>query len=133
MENRILTRRADAGFTLIEVMISMVILGIVLVGFQAAATQRLVGDLQVQDTRNVAVQLAADRIRAIQLDPVYNELYTRYNGTENPVTGYAGFKRVTTVAQTVVGTTDYTTVTVTVSRAAGLKVPVYRTVVIAAP
>ena len=133
MENRILARRADAGFTLIEVMISMVILGIVLIGFQAAATQRLVGDLQLQDIRNVAVQLAADRIRTVQLDPVYNELYNRYNGTENPVTGYPGFKRVTTVVQTINGTTDYTTVTVTVSRTAGLKAPIYRSVVIAAP
>lgn len=133
MENRVLERRADAGFTLLEVMISMVILGFVLVGFQAAATQRLVGDLQLQDTRNVAVQLAADRIRAVQLDPVYNELFNRYNGTENPVAGYPGFKRVTLVSQTLVGTLDYTTVTVTVSRATGLKAPIFRTVVIAAP
>ena len=82
MENRVLTQRPDAGFTLMEVMVSMVILAIVLVGFQAAATQRLVGDLQVQDTRNAAVQLATDRIREVQLDPVYNELGTRYNGRE---------------------------------------------------
>lgn len=131
MEDRVL-RRGDAGFTLIEVMISMVILGIVLVGFQAAATQRLVGDLQLQDIRNAAVQLAADRVRAVQLDPVYNELALRYGGTETTIANYPGFKRVTTVAQTVATGNNYTTVTVQVSRT-GLKNTVYRSVVIAAP
>jgi prepilin-type N-terminal cleavage/methylation domain-containing protein len=131
MEDRVL-RRADAGFTLIEVMIAMVILGIVLVGFQAASTQRLVGDLQVQDIRNAAVQLAADRVRAVQLDPVYNELALRYGGTETAITNYPGFKRITTVAQTSATGNNYTTVTVQVSRT-GLKNTVYRSVVIAAP
>jgi prepilin-type N-terminal cleavage/methylation domain-containing protein len=131
VENRVL-RRPDAGFTLVEVMISMVILGIVLVGFQAAATQRLVGDLQLQDIRSAAVQLAADRIRAVQLDPVYNELALRYAGTEAAITNYAGYRRVTTVAQTVSGGNDFTTVTVQVTRQ-GLRSPVYRSVVIAAP
>lgn len=132
MEERILTRRPDAGFTLIEVMVSMVILAIVLVSFQAAATQRLLGDMKVQDTRNAAVQLAADRIRQVQLDPVYNELTTRYNATEAAIAGYPGFTRVTTVTQTATGGQDYVTVTVEVTRP-GLAVPVKRTVVIAAP
>jgi len=132
MENRVLTRRADAGFTLVEVMVSMVILAVVLVGFQAAATQRLLGDLQVQDTRNAAVQLAADRLRVVQLDPVYNELFNRYNGRETAIPGYPGFARVTTVAQTVSNGNDFTTVTVQVTRP-GLAVPVQRSTVIAAP
>jgi hypothetical protein len=110
----------------------MVILAVVLVGFQAAATQRLLGDLQVQDTRNAAVQLASDRIREVQLDPVYNELGTRYNGRETAIAGYPGFTRVTTVTQTVSGGNDYVTVTVEVTRL-GLAVPVKRSVVIAAP
>ncbi|HYH79745.1 MAG TPA: prepilin-type N-terminal cleavage/methylation domain-containing protein [Longimicrobium sp.] len=131
MENRVL-RRPDAGFTLVEVMMSMVILAIVLVGFQAAATQRLVGDLQLQDIRSAAVQLAADRVRAVQLDPVYNELAQRYAGTETTIASYPGYRRVTTVAQTTAGGNDYTTVTVQVTRQ-GLRTPVYRTVVIAAP
>lgn len=132
MENRVLTQRPDAGFTLMEVMVSMVILAVVLVGFQAAATQRLLGDLQVQDTRNAAVQLASDRIREVQLDPVYNELGTRYNGRETTIPSYPGFTRVTTVTQTVNGGNDYVTVTVEVTRP-GLAVPVKRSVVIAAP
>lgn len=132
MENRVLTRRADAGFTLFEVMISMVILAIVLVGFQAAATTRLLGDLQVQDAHNAAVQLAADRIRTVQLDPVYNELPVRYTGTETAIAGYPGYRRVTTVAQTVAGGADFVTVTVQVTRP-GMAAPVQRSVVIAAP
>jgi prepilin-type N-terminal cleavage/methylation domain-containing protein len=132
MENRVLARRAEAGFTLVEVLISMVILGIVLVGFQAAATRRLVGDLQVQDTRNAAVQLAADRIRVVQVDPVYTDLSARYAGTETSISGYPGFKRVTTIVRTQTSTQDYTTVTVQVTRP-GLTLSVYRNVVIAAP
>jgi len=132
MDERVLARRPDAGFTLIEVMISMVILGIVLVGFQAAATQRLVGDLQIQDIRNAAVQLAADRVRAVQLDPVYNELPLRYAGVESSIPNYPGFKRTTTVVQTTATGNNYTTVTVQVQRT-GLKTPIYRSVVIAAP
>ncbi|HET7229406.1 MAG TPA: prepilin-type N-terminal cleavage/methylation domain-containing protein [Longimicrobium sp.] len=132
METGILTRRANAGFTLVEVMVSMVILAIVLVGFQAAATRRLLGDLQLQDTRNAAVQLAADRLRVVQLDPVYNELYARYAGTETSIAGYTGYKRVTTVVQTLSNGNDFTTVTVRVTPA-GPVAPVQRSLVIAAP
>jgi prepilin-type N-terminal cleavage/methylation domain-containing protein len=131
MEERVLNR-ADAGFTLIEVLISMVILGIVLVGFQAAFTQRLSGDLQVQDTRNLAIQLAADRLRTVQLDPVYTALSTRYAKTESTIAGYPTFSRVTTVAQTIANGNDYTTVTVRVT-SPRLRAPVSRTLVIAAP
>jgi prepilin-type N-terminal cleavage/methylation domain-containing protein len=130
MEKRVLTR-PDAGFTLIEVLVSMVILGIVLVGFQAAATQRLMGDLQVQDTRNAAIQLAADRIRTIQLDPVYNDL-SDYAGTETSIASYPGYTRVTTVQHITTSGNDYTNVTVQVTKP-GMKSPIYRSVTIAAP
>lgn len=131
MEERVLTRR-DAGFTLVEVLMAMVILGIVLVSFQASLTQRLSGDLQVQDTRNAAIQLAADRLRQVQVDPVYTQLATRYAGTESTIAGYPGFKRVTTLSQTTTGGNDYITVSVVIT-SPRLRVPVTRSLVIAAP
>ena len=110
----------------------MVILGMVVIGMQAALTQRLSGDLGSMDTRNAALQLAADRLRTVQLDPVYASLGTRYAATEAAIPNYPGFTRTTQVLRTVAGGNDYTTVTVAVS-STRLPQPVTRTLVIAAP
>lgn len=131
MEERVLTRR-DGGFTLIETLIAMVILGMVVIGMQAALTQRLSGDLGSMDTRNAALQLAADRLRTVQLDPVYASLGTRYAATESAIPNYPGFTRTTQVLRTVAAGNDYTTVTVAVA-STRLPQPVTRTLVIAAP
>lgn len=132
MENGTL-KRGDAGFTLLEAMISMVILAIVLVGFQATVTQRLTGNLQSQEVKTAAVQLATDRLRTVQLDPVYDSIGPRYRGTENAVTGYPGYARETVVQRVTSSSNDYTLVTVKVSRLTGMPTPVYRSVAIAAP
>jgi prepilin-type N-terminal cleavage/methylation domain-containing protein len=125
-------RRGDEGFTLVEAMVSLVILGIVLIGFQAAAAERMVGDLQRNDKRTVALQLAVDRLRAVQLDPVYGSLSARYAGTETSLANFPGYTRATVVSRTVSGRVDFTTVTVTVQHAQ-LARPIKRTLVIAAP
>ncbi len=130
METRVLSR--DDGFTLVEVLIAMVLLAIVLVGMQAALTQRLSGDLRLQDTRSAAIQLAADRLRTVQLDPVYGSLAVRYAASETSIPGFPGFQRTTQVTHTVAGGDDYTTVTVKVT-GARLAQPVSRTLVISAP
>ena len=130
MGKRVLT--GEDGFTLAEVLIAMVILAIVMVGMQAALTQRLTGDLRLQDTRSAAIHLAADRLRAVQLDPVYGSLGQRYAGTETNVPDYPGYQRVTQVAQTVLDGNDYVTVTVKVTHPR-LAQPVTRSLVIAAP
>ena len=104
METRVLRR--DGGFTLLEALISMVILSIVLVGMQATLTQRLSGDLKLQDVRNVAIQLAADRIRTVQLDPVYASLGARYAASESAIAGAPGYQRVTDVTRTVASGND---------------------------
>ncbi|HEU0051542.1 MAG TPA: prepilin-type N-terminal cleavage/methylation domain-containing protein [Longimicrobium sp.] len=134
METELLRRRrlGREGFTLIEAMISMVLLGIVLISFQAVAADRMIGDLQRNDRRTVALQLAVDRVRAVQLDPVYTALASRYAGTENPVSGFPGYSRTTALTRTQSGRVDYYTVTVTVNHAQ-LTRPVKRTLVIAAP
>lgn len=130
METRVLRR--NGGFTLIEALVAMVILSIVLVGMQATLTQRLSGDLKLQDVRNVAIQLAADRIRTVQLDPVYGALGARYAASENAITGAPGYQRVTDVTRTVAGGNDYTTISVKVTHPR-LAAPVTRSIVVAAP
>ena len=114
MEARLLARR-DAGFTLLEVMVSMVILGVLLLGFQAAFTGKLLRDVNTQDRRTVALQIAAERLRAVQLDPVYGQLEARYAADETLTGTHAGYRRVTTVQRTQNQQLDYKTVTVTVT------------------
>ena len=125
--------RGRGGFTLLEVLVAMVILGFVILGAHAVMTDRMVRGLGQQETRLRANQLALDRIHAIQADPVYATLPARYAGTEPSLPDAPGFERATRFATTQlsVGNT-YVTVTVTVTHAR-LPGPVSRTVVIAAP
>jgi prepilin-type N-terminal cleavage/methylation domain-containing protein len=132
VEARLLTPpRRDAGFTLLEVLIAMVILSIMILGFQAAFAGRLLSTVNAEDRRTVALQLAAERVRAVQLDPVYTALETRYETTEATLPNFAGYRRATRVDRTTTGG-DYTTVTVTVTHPR-LARPVTRTLVVAAP
>lgn len=130
MATRVLTR--EDGFTLAEVLIAMVILAVVMVGMQAALTQRLTGDLRLQDMRSAAIHLAADRLRTVQLDPVYGSLDSRYEATETSITDYPGYQRVTQVTHTVLDGNDYVNVTVKVTHPR-LAQPITRSLVIAAP
>jgi prepilin-type N-terminal cleavage/methylation domain-containing protein len=121
------------GFTLLEVLIAMVILGFVVLGVQASMTDRMVRDLGWQETRMVANQLAMDRIHALQADPVYATLATRYGGTERTLPGAPGFERTTTFVTTALrGGNTYVTATVSVT-APRLPRPVSRTIIIASP
>ena len=121
--------RSDrAGFTLMEVLIAMVILGIALLGVQAAMTDRLLGDMGRQNRRATAMQLATSRLQAIQVDPDYLGLSTSYVSSGDTIAGFPGYKRVTlvSVAQ------GFTTVTVRVI-GPGQRDTVSRTAVVGAP
>jgi prepilin-type N-terminal cleavage/methylation domain-containing protein len=132
VEARLLTpRRPDAGFTLMEVLIAMVILSIMILGFQATFSGRLLSTVHAEDRRTVALQLAAERVRAVQLDPVYTALETRYETVEATLPGFPGYGRSTRVERTTTGG-DMTKVTVTVTHPR-LPKPVTRTLVVAAP
>jgi prepilin-type N-terminal cleavage/methylation domain-containing protein len=121
------------GFTLLEVLIALVILGFVILGAQATLTGRMVADVGVQETRNRATQLALDRLHLIQADPAFGTLATRYTATETNLPGATGYQRVTRFTTTALtGGEEYRTVTVTVT-APRLSRPVSRTVVIASP
>lgn len=143
MENRVLTPAAarhaarEAGFTLVEVLFSIVLLGIALVSAQALMTERMVVDMGGRDREAVASQLAADRIQAVQSDPSYSGLEARYAGTETSIAGFPRFQRVTTFqhVQTTVtghGVIDYERVTVTVTHPA-MKTPVSLSETVGAP
>ena len=134
MDTELLKRRGDEGFTLLEVLIAMVILSIAVMGAQAALTDRLVRDVNREDRRTIAIQLVADRIQAIQMDPSYEQLAARYQMTESAIPNFTGYTRKTTVVQTynAKDRVDYKTATVIVSHAQ-LSPAVTRTIIIAAP
>ena len=126
MEKRILTpgrRRGDAGFTLVEVVFSLVLLSIILVGALATTTDRLIVTMGSNDRQAVATQLAENRLEQVMLDPVYGSLETNYAGTEASIPNYPKFTRVTSFTHTYTttaagGKVDYETVTVKVSHPA---------------
>jgi prepilin-type N-terminal cleavage/methylation domain-containing protein len=124
------------GFTMMEVLVAMVILGFVLLGTQAAITDRLVVDMGKLDRRAIATQLAADRVEMIKMDRLYASLETKWNATEVSFPDYPGFKRVTQIVQvttvTARGKIDYKRVTVTVTNP-NMPRPVTRTAIVAAP
>lgn len=117
-----------AGFTLIEVLVSMVLLGFALMGAQALLTDRLLQNVGTLDVRATALQLASDRVQIIQADPGYSDLSSRYSGTESAITGFTGFRRITTLRPD----SGFTSVTVRVVTPS-MTDTVSRTVVVGAP
>ena len=123
-----------AGFSLIEVMVSMVILGVVMLGLQATVTQRVLQTVGAETRRATASQLADDRLAEVQLDPGYNTLEARYAVVEAPVATAPLLTRSTLIVRNPDPTTqgDFKTVTV---RVWGSAFPdtVSRTTVVSAP
>lgn len=131
--------RVRRGMTIIEVMFAIVILAGVMLAmsrFGQAFTRA------ARDSANLAVasDLAAARLEAIRGHTTYTTLVSTYNGTTEtpataganpPMTGYTGYTRTTAAVRTQTDTTDFVTVTVTVS-AAVLSRPLKKTAVIAA-
>lgn len=125
--------------TIIEVLFAIVILSGVMLSLSrfGQAFTRSTGD-----SANLALasDLAAARIEAIKAHPTYATIVTTFDddvedaadATANPsMTGYTGFTRSTQASHTQTDTTNFVTVTVTVS-ASVLKAPVAKTVVIGA-
>jgi prepilin-type N-terminal cleavage/methylation domain-containing protein len=129
--------RKQAGFTLIEVMIAMVILVIIassVARFSATFSKAMTNS----SIRVVAAGVAADRLELVRADPRYATLATLYgSGAASDTTGFPGYprmRRTTRLNRDQSGSParDRTTVTVRVFDP-GMKDTVAVTAVIASP
>ena len=117
-----------SGFTLIEVLVAMVLLGFAVLGVQASITDRMVRDVGTEDHRATAQQLAADRLMTIQNDPQYTNLNAIYAGAEDSVRGFPRYQRRTFIA----ARTGHTMATVQVVTPGG-RDTIRRSVAVGAP
>lgn len=133
---RRLRKGRQAGFTLIEVTIALVILSVAVLGMAASAgvLGRYSADAEV---RALAMQAVQDRISLVKVDPRYGELETLYAGSESDLPGLDGFTRTTSVTQvkttvTGGGTLDYKVISVVVT-GERLEQPLSRRFTVGAP
>ena len=120
------------GMSLIEVLVAMILLAGVLLGMArfSATLAHTAGSARVLAT---ATQLVSDRIGVVKGAPRYSAIESLYVLTENPITGFTGYKRQTRVLRVggkAADSIDYKIVTVEVSNAALTK-PVRKSTIIA--
>jgi prepilin-type N-terminal cleavage/methylation domain-containing protein len=119
------------GFTLIEVMISIFILGSIVLAMAASASKYL--SVATKNRMRIQANAAAEaQIALVRVSPNYDSLTVKFDSTKSnmPMTGYT---RTTSVVRTGAGTTsDITKVTVTVTGPL-LATPVKRSISIAVP
>lgn len=123
------------GFTMIELIVSLVILGVAIVGLQVV-TSRMLQTTDRANRRTIAAQIAEDRLDLIRSDPDYGRVAARFTESGTTIDEPAGFTRTTRFLHqydsTASGVTDYLRVTVTVD-GTGLPEPVARTISIGRP
>jgi prepilin-type N-terminal cleavage/methylation domain-containing protein len=121
------------GFTLIELMLSLVILTIVLVSL-AKHTGIFLHTVATSTARTTAAEVARERIGLVDMDPSYTTLSGTWAGSQTGFPGFPRMQRVTTVNR-VTGTAptrDYTIVTVRVTEPT-MGSPIDVTTVVARP
>ncbi|MFL5459089.1 MAG: type II secretion system protein J [Gemmatimonadales bacterium] len=122
---------SSAGFTLVEVLISLAMLSVVLLA-AAASTTKYLGVITRNRMRIQAAAVADAQIAKVRVSPAYDSLTVRFDSTRSGVP-FAGYTRSTRVIRTGAGsTTDVTKIRVTVS-GPELSSPVVRYATIAAP
>jgi prepilin-type N-terminal cleavage/methylation domain-containing protein len=112
-----MSMRARRGMTLVEVMVSLVLLAGVALGM-AGFVAGFARSARGSDARLTASGLASERLDEVKRATVYDSIETLYAKTENTIAGHTGFSRTTAVAR--VGgapsdSMDYKVITVTVS------------------
>jgi prepilin-type N-terminal cleavage/methylation domain-containing protein len=119
------------GFTLVEVMIAIFILGSIVLTMAASASKYL--SVATKNRQRIQASAAAEaQIALVRVSPVYDSLTVKFDSTKSN-TPAPGYTRVTSVVRTGAGTTaDITRVTVTVTGPL-LATPVKRSITIAAP
>ncbi len=132
MDKGVLVLR-NKGFTLIEVMMAMSILGVVILGM-SSTMGGMVHMVAVSQQKAAALALVDSRLSEIEMEPNYSRLDSAYAGTEANLPSLPGATRKTTVVH--VGgpgqPVDYVKISVSV-QAAGLVDPISRTISVAAP
>ena len=125
--------RVRRGMTLVEVMVSLVLLAGVALGM-AGFVAAFAGSSRGTDARLTASDLAAERLDEVKRASVYDSIEAAYAKTETSIPGHAGFTRITAVTRvggSVSDSLDYKIVTVTVS-GPGLDVPLKKSTGISA-
>lgn len=121
------------GFTLVEMMLAVVLLGIVLASI-ARYTSQYLHAVATSTTRTAAAEIARERIGLIDMDPSYTTLTAVWAGTELGFPGYPNMIRETNV-QRITGVApprDYTILTVRVTEPT-MGTPIDVTTVVAQP
>jgi prepilin-type N-terminal cleavage/methylation domain-containing protein len=126
-------RRVRRGFTLVEVIVALAILGGVLLGLSDYTRRMTVATRRAASTTE-ASDIAAAQLETVKGWRVYGTLVATYHNTSESFSGGAwnGFTRQTFAVRTgPTATQDFTTVSVVVS-GNGLATPVRKTTIIAA-
>ena len=121
------------GFTLVEMLLSIVILAIILAGV-ARYTGQYLHTVTISTTRTAAAEVARERIGLVDMDPSYTTLGATWAGSQTGFPGYPGMTRVTSVSR-ITGNNprrDYTIVTVRVMEPT-MGAPLDVTTVVASP
>jgi prepilin-type N-terminal cleavage/methylation domain-containing protein len=128
--------KSRAGFSLVELIVSMLLLSVVALTI-GSVTAKLVTSSAKSSQTLAALDLADDRLRAIESDPSYASLESRYNGTESAVAGFPGLVRTTVLTHVTDllpnnRVLDYKLATVSVT-GAGLQQAVVSVIAVGAP
>jgi len=123
-----------SGFTLVEMMVSVVILAVAILAL-STSTARLTTIAMDAEKKALALQACEDRIARIQLHPVYQQLDSLYSESGSTVVGLDGYSRSTVITRVITEGEregkfiDFTRITVTVD-GPGLPAPISRSVTI---
>ncbi|HEX7091174.1 MAG TPA: prepilin-type N-terminal cleavage/methylation domain-containing protein [Longimicrobiales bacterium] len=124
------------GFSMIEVVVALAVLGVVVLGF-AATTGTLSRAADDSGQRLVALELLESRLREVAMDPEYEQLQSRYQGIDSIIPGFPGWRRITMITRVVQPGQDGRRFDVQRIMVAvdgpGLLTPIQRTITIAAP
>jgi len=124
----------NKGFTLVEMIISLVILAVAIMGI-GSTTARLARVAVEAENSGLALQAVEDRISRIRLHPIYQQLDSIFTESDVDVAGLPDYKRSTSLTRVTEKygkykkDVDYTQITVTVN-GPGLAEPISRTVAI---
>jgi prepilin-type N-terminal cleavage/methylation domain-containing protein len=124
----------EKGFTMVEMIISVVILAVAILGL-SSSTAKLARTAVDAEKNALALQAVEDRMSRIRLHPIYQQLDSVFSETGGEIPGLEGYTRSTFITRVLEQGerpgkyVDYTRVTVTVE-GPGLPEPVSRTVAI---